>query len=75
MSDDGNISEELLRSGGACRRSQLLDGEPMDPACCSHSHPPSDAFVRGDRPTKMEPPTIQSGRMNRGTVTSEQLNS
>lgn len=71
MSDDGNISEELLRSGRACRRRQLVDGEPVDPACCSHSHPPPDVCVCGDRPTKRELPTIQSGRMHRGTMTSE----
>lgn len=52
MSDDENISEELLRSGRAWRRSQLVDGEPVDPACSSHSHPPPDACVCGDRPTK-----------------------
>lgn len=73
MSDDGNTSEELLRSGRACRKSQFVDGEPMDPACCSHSHRLPDACVCGDRPIQREPPTIQRGRMNRGTFTSEQL--
>lgn len=61
MRDDGNISEELLRSGRACRRSQLVDGEPMDPACCSHSHPPPDACIRGDRPLKRESQLFRVG--------------
>lgn len=39
MSDGGNISEELLRSGRTCSRRQLVDGVLVDLASCSHSHP------------------------------------
>lgn len=33
----------------------------------------SDTGICEDRPIKLEPPTIQSGRMNGGKVASEQL--